>query len=82
MVGATSLCTVAAGVSIINPQIRAQIAAAIGDGATGQLAAMASHATDFLHTLTQLAGDNFPGNAPLAGFAIVAVALTVMMVRS
>jgi hypothetical protein len=82
MLGASSLCTVVAGVSIINPQVRSQISSVIGSEATGQLAAMASRAVDFLHTFTRLAGDSFPDSTPLAGFAILAVILTVMMVRS
>ena len=81
MVGASSLCTVIAGVAIISPDARAQIAHAISDAA-GQLGAMASRALDFAHVLVRVAGDYRTDNAPLVGFGILAVVLTVMMARN
>ena len=82
MVGASSLCTVIAGVSIISPDIRAEIARAISGDAAGQLGAMASRALDFAHVLVRVAGDYRTDNAPLVGFGILAVVLTVMMARN
>ena len=83
MVSATSLGALIAGVSMINPDVRAQISGAIG-GDTSQLAAVASRAIDFVHTFARASGDYLPflDNAPLVGFGILALVLTAMMVRS
>jgi hypothetical protein len=83
MVGASSLGTLVAGVSVINPDIRSQIASAMG-GDASQLTAVASHALEFVHTYTRVAGDSLPflDNTPLVGFGILALVLTVMMVRT
>jgi hypothetical protein len=82
MVGASSLFTVIAGVSIISPDVRTQIANALGDGPVSQISAMASSALDYVHVLTRVAGDYRLENGPLVGFGILAVVLTVMMTRS
>lgn len=82
MVGASSLCTLIAGVSIVSPDARAEIARVIGGDGTGQLGALASRALDSAQMLVRLAGDYRTDNAPLIGFAILAVVLTVMMARS
>ena len=82
MVGATSLCTLIAGVSIISPEVRTQIANAMAGDPAAQLSAMASRALDYWHLLMRVAGDYSPHNTPLVGFAIVALVLTVMMFRA
>jgi hypothetical protein len=82
MVGASSLCTLIAGMSIVNPAVRAEIANAIAGDPAGQLGAMASRALDFVHVLVKVAGDYRPDNTPLVGFGIVALVLTVMMFRT
>jgi hypothetical protein len=82
MVGATSLCTLVAGLSIISPEVRAHITNAMaGDPAT-QMSAMASRALDYGHLLLRVARDYSPDNTPLVGFGIVALVLTVMMFRA
>lgn len=82
MVGASSLFTLIAGVAIISPDVRAQIAHAMSGDAAGQLGAVASRALDFAHVLMRLAADYRTDNAPLLGFGLVAVVLTVMMARN
>ena len=82
MVGAGSLCTLIAGVSIVSPDVGGEIARTIGGDGGGQLGAMASRAFDSAHILVRAAGDYRVDNAPLVGFAILAVVLTVMMARS
>ena len=82
MVGASSLCTVIAGMSIISPDVRAEIANAMAGDPAGQLNAMASRALDFAHVLVRMAGDYRPDNTPLVGFGIVTLVLTVMMFRT
>ena len=82
MVGASSLCTLIAGMSIINPAVRAEIAGAIAGDPAGQLSAMASRGLDFAHVLVRVAGEYRPDSTPLVGFGIVALVLTVMMARA
>jgi hypothetical protein len=83
MVSATGLGTLIAGVSMINPDVRGQIAGAVG-GDTSEIAAAASRAIDFVHTFARAAGDYLPflDNTPLVVFGILALVLTVMMARS
>ena len=81
MVGASGLCTLVAGMSIISPDIRTQVNAFAGDPAV-QLSAMASRALDYGNMLVRAAGDYAPDSTPMMGFAIVAVFLTFMMFRS
>lgn len=81
MVGASSLFTLMAGMSIISPDVRVAITSAIpGDAA--QLSAMASRAFGFVHTLVGVAGDYVPDSTPILGFGIVALVLTVMMTKT
>ena len=82
MVGASSVCTLIAGMSIINPAVRAEIANAIAGDPAGQLSAMASGALDFVHGLVRVAADYRLDTTPLVGFGIVALFLTVMMFRT
>ena len=82
MVGASSLCAVVAGVSIISPDIRAEIARAVSGDAAGQLSATMSRAFDFARLMIRVAGDYRTDNAALVGFGILAVVLTVMMARN
>ena len=81
MLGVTSLCTVMAGASIISPDVRAQLVAAMAGDATGQLSAIASRAFDFVHTYFSVVGDFGGDNMPLAGCGILAVVLAFMMFR-
>ena len=81
MLAVTSLCTVMAGVSIISPDVRAQIVAAMAGDSTGQLTAMASRTFDFVHTLLNVVGGYGGDNMPLAGVGILAVVLAFMMFR-
>jgi hypothetical protein len=81
MVGASSLCTLAAGVSIISPDVRTQVNAFAADPAV-QLSALASRALDYGNMLVRAAGDYTPDSTPFMGFVIVAVVLTLMMFRS
>jgi hypothetical protein len=81
MAGASSLCMLIAGMSIISPDLRPQIASAVGDPA-GQLGTMASRALDYGHVFARVARDYGGDNTALAGFGIVAVVLTIMMFRS
>jgi len=82
MVGASSLCMVIAGVSIINPDIRAQISGALAGDTASQLAGVASHALDLVHTFARLSADYVPDSTPFVGFGILAVVLTAMMIRA
>ena len=82
MIGASSFCTVIAGMSIISPDVRAELANAIAGDPAGQLGAMTSRAFAFVHMLASVAGDYRPDNTPLVGFAIVALVLTGMMSRA
>lgn len=82
MVGASSLCTLIAGMSIISADVRDGIANAIGGDPTGQLSAMASRALEFVHVLGRVGGDYRLDNTPLVGFGVVALVLTVMMART
>ena len=82
MVGATSLCTLIAGVSIISPEMRVQIAGAIAGDPTAQLSAMTSRVLDYGNLLLRVTRDYSPETTPLVGFGIVALVLTVMMFRA
>jgi len=82
MVGATSLCSLIAGVSIISPEVRTQIANAMAGDPGTQLSAMASRAMDYGNLLVRVTRDYSPDNTPLVGFGIVALVLTVLMFRS
>jgi len=83
MISTTSLCTLIAGVSIISPDVRAEIVKAIsGDDPAGYFSAMASGAMDFAHMLSRTLADYRADNLPIMGFGIVALVLTVMMVRT
>ena len=82
MVGASSLCTLVAGVSIISPDLRAQMASVIAGDTTGQLSAMASRAVDFVGAYVRMAGVYNPDTTPLVGFGLVALVLGVMMFRT
>lgn len=82
MVGATSLCGLIAGMSIISPDVRTQIANAFAGDPGGQLSGMASRALDYGQLLLRVARDYSPDSTPLVGFGIVALVLTVMMARS
>ena len=81
MVGASGLCTLVAGASIISPDVRTQINAFAGDPAV-HVSALTSRAMDYGHMLLRAAGDYTPDSTPFMGFAIVAVVLTLMMFRS
>jgi hypothetical protein len=81
MVGASSLCSLVVGVSIVSPDVRTQVNAFAADPAV-QLSALASRALDYGNVLVRAAGDYTPDSTPLMGFAIVAVVLTLMMFRS
>jgi hypothetical protein len=82
MVGASSLCVLIAGTSFISPEVRAEIANAIAGDPAGRLSAMVSRALDFGHVFVRVAGDYRPDNTPLVGFGVVALVLTVMLVRA
>ena len=81
MVGAGSLCTLVAGMSVISPDIRTQVTAFAGDPGV-QLGALASRVMEYGNMVTRLAGDYTPDSTAFMGFAIVAVFLTFMMFRS
>lgn len=81
MVGASGLCAMVAGVSIISPDIRAQVNAFAGDPVV-QLSALASRAMDYGNILVRAAGDYAPDSTPFMGFAVIAVVLTLMLFRS
>jgi hypothetical protein len=81
MVGAGALCTLIAGMSVISPDVRAQVNAFAGDPAV-HLSGLASRALDYGNMLARVAGDYAPDSTPFMGFAIVAVFLTFMMFRS
>jgi hypothetical protein len=81
MVGASSLCAMVAGVSIISPDVRTQVNAFAGDPVV-QLSALASRALDYGNLLVRAAGDFAPDSTAFMGFAVVAVVLTLMMFRS
>ncbi len=82
MLGTSSLCTLIAGVAIISPEVRSQIASVISGDPAGQLGPMASRALDYGHMLVRVARDFSPDTTPLVGFGIVALVLTVMMFRA
>jgi hypothetical protein len=82
MVGAGSLCTVIAGVSMIDPNLRAQMAGAFAGDSGVPLAAMAARALDAGHAVVRLTADYLPDSTPLLGFGIVAIVLTAMMIRA
>ena len=81
MVGAGSLCTLAAGVTIISPEIRMQVNAFAGDPGV-QLTALVSRVLDYGNMIVRVAGDYTPDSTPFMGFAVVTVFLTVMMFKS
>jgi len=81
MVGASGVCTLIAGMSILSPDVRTQINAFAGDPAV-HLSALTASALDYGNLLVRAAGDYTPDSTPLMGFAIVAVVLTFMMFRS
>jgi hypothetical protein len=82
MIGTTSVCTLLAGASIISPDLRTQIVRAIADDPAGYFSGMASGAMTFAHMISRTFADYRVDNLPLFGFGIVALVLTVMMVRS
>jgi hypothetical protein len=81
MVGASSLCAVIAGMSIISEDVRSQIANAIA-GKPNELGAMAFRAQAFGQELVRTAGDYRLTEAPVMGFGIVAIVLCVLMFRT
>jgi len=81
MVGVSSLCMLAGGLWIISQDVRTHVAITLGDP-SGQLSAMVSRAVDYGGLLLRVARHYGGDNTPLAGFAIVAVFLTVLMFRS
>ena len=82
MVGAGSLCTLIAGLSIISPEVRVEIANAFAGDPAGQLSAIVSRALDFVHVLVRVAGDYRPDNTPVVGFGIVALVLLYLILAS
>jgi hypothetical protein len=80
-IGASSLCALIAGISIISEDMRAQIANAIA-GKPSDLGAMALRAQTFGNVLVSTAGDYRLIETPLIGFAIVAIVLCVLMFRN
>ena len=82
MVGAGSICTLIAGMSVISPDVRSQLANAMAGDAPSQLSALASRAQEYGHLVLRTARDLSPDNTPLLGFAIVAVVLGVLMFRT
>ena len=81
MVGASSLCVMAAGVWVISPDMRTMMASAMGDPAT-HVSAMVSDVLNYGDMLLRLARHHAGDNGPLAGFGVVAVFLTILMARS
>jgi hypothetical protein len=82
MVGATSLCSLIAGVSIISPEIRTQLANTMATDAGTQVSAMASRVLDYGNLALRLARDYGGDNTPLVGFGIVAIFLAFMMFKA
>lgn len=82
MIGASSVCSVIAGLSIISPDVRAQIVNAMAGDSMGQLGAMAFRMLDFAHRFVHLANDYRLDNTPMGGFAILAAVLAFMMFRT
>ena len=82
MVSAGGLCALLAGTSIISPEVRGAIANVMAGDPAGQLSATASRAVEYMHTLSGIVGDYRLDNTPLVGFGILALVLTVMMVRA
>jgi len=82
MVGASSLCTLLAGTSIINPEFRAVMSNLIAGDPSGQLAATAARALGYVHSFSGVLGDYRMDNTPAFGFGILAVVLTAMMVKA
>jgi hypothetical protein len=81
MIGASSVCAVVAGMSIISEDIRSQIANAIA-GKPGELGALALRAQAFGNALANTAGDYRLTETPLIGFGIVAIVLLLLMFRT
>lgn len=81
MVGASSLCVMVAGMWFISPDVRTNMATAMGDPAA-HVSAMLSGVLDYGDMLLRLARHHAGDNAPLAGFGVVAVFLTMLMARS
>ena len=82
MVGASSLCMLVAGVSMISPDVRTQLANATAADLGGQLHAVMSRALDYGHLIAGVARDYGLENSPVAGFAILGVVLVVVMFRT
>ena len=82
MVGASSFCTLIAGVSVISPEVRTQIASVMAGDPAVQLGAMASRVVDYGNMVLRLTRDYSPDSTPLIGFGLVALVLTIMMFRS
>jgi len=82
IVGATTFSTLLGGVWMISPDLRAAIGNVFTGNPADRLGALLSPAIDFVHGLARMASDYSSDNAPLVGFGIVAVFLTVMMAKS
>jgi hypothetical protein len=81
MLAVTSLCAAMAGASIISPDVRAQVVAAVSGDSMGQLSAGTSRAFDLVHTSLSFVGIYGGDNMQVAGIGIVAVVLAFMMFR-
>jgi len=82
MIGTSSLCAVIAGISIVSADVRMQIANVIAGDPAGEVSAMTFRVLDFGRTFAGAAADYRAANAPLVGFGIAAVVLTIVMFRT
>lgn len=82
MLGASSLCAVVAGMSILSADVRSLIGNLIAGDPGGDLSAAALRLQDYSHALVRAAADYRAANAPLVGFGVVAVVLAFLMFRT
>lgn len=82
MIGAGSLFTVIAGMTILNADVRLQLASVIAGDSNGQLSAMAFRAQSYGHELMQSAAAYRADNGPMLGFGLVAAVLAFLMFKT
>ena len=82
MIGASSVCAVVAGMSVINEEFRAQIASVIVGDPGGQLSALAFRAQGLSRELIRSALEYRADNGPMVAFGLVAVVLAFLMFKT
>ena len=82
MLSAGSLLALITGMSILNADVRVQVANIMAGDSNGQLSAMAFRAQSYGHELMKSAAQYRADNGPMVGFGLVAVVLAFLMFKT